>query len=74
VIGATKDTLRQTLRSDPSINDAAHTALANIVRNGITATLYRPRFGQVIDIRIPGGFGARWYANGKFITFLNPRR
>ena len=30
------------------------------------------RYGEVTQIQLPGGFGARWYANGDFIGFINP--
>jgi hypothetical protein len=72
VIGATKDTLRKTLRSDASINDAAHSALADIVRNGVTTTRTHKGYGPIIQTQIPGGFGARWYADGRFIGFISP--
>jgi len=72
VIGATKDALRKTLRSDASVNGAAHSALRDIMRNGVTTTPNLARYGQVTETQIPGGFGARWYADGRFIGFINP--
>ena len=72
VIGKTKETLRQSLRTDGAINDAAHNALRDIMRRGITTTPTTGRFGTVTDIQIPGGFGARWGSDGSFIGFLNP--
>ena len=72
VVGTTKDMLRQTLRSDGSVNAAAHSALKDIMRNGVTTTPTLPRYGQVTQIQIPGGFGARWYDDGRFIGFINP--
>lgn len=72
VVGATNDTLRQVLRSDASINSAAQAALKDILRSGVTTTPNLPRFGQVTQIQIPGGFGARWSTSGDFIGFINP--
>jgi hypothetical protein len=72
LIGKTKETLRQSLRTDGAINDAAHNALRDIMRRGITTTPTTGRFGTVTDIQIPGGFGARWGSDGSFIGFLNP--
>jgi len=31
-----------------------------------------PKFGNVIDIKIPGKYGVRYYRNGEFIGFLEP--
>ncbi|UCV21491.1 hypothetical protein [Ferribacterium limneticum] len=72
LVGETKDTLRQSLRTDSAINDTAHDALKNIMRNGVTTTPSLGRYGTVTQIQIPGGFGARWGADGGFIGFINP--
>jgi hypothetical protein len=72
VIGETKQTLRQGLRSDESINDAASDVLKSIIRNGVPRTENLPRYGSVTEIQIPNGFGARWYTGGDFIGFINP--
>ena len=72
LVGATKDTLRQALRTDQAINDAAHGALRDIMRNGVTTTPTLGRYGTVTQIQIPGGFGARWASDGTFIGFINP--
>lgn len=40
-----------------------------------TQTLKSSRFGaNSVDYHIPGGIGARFDANGTFITFLNPKK
>jgi hypothetical protein len=31
-----------------------------------------PKFGEVIDIKIPGKYGVRYYKNGELIGFLEP--
>jgi hypothetical protein len=31
-----------------------------------------PRYGDVIDVRINGQKGARYYNNGEFLMFLEP--
>ncbi|WP_197055185.1 hypothetical protein [Alcanivorax nanhaiticus] len=72
VIGQTKETLRQTLRTDAALNEAAHSALRNIMRNGVTTTPTLGRYGTVTQVQIPGGFGARWASDGSFIGFINP--
>ncbi|MFN7043242.1 MAG: hypothetical protein ACK4OH_19045, partial [Acidovorax temperans] len=72
VIGQTKDTLRQSLRTDGGINDAAHAALRDIMRNGVTTTPTLGRYGTVTQTQVPGGFGARWASDGSFIGFINP--
>jgi RHS repeat-associated protein len=72
VVGATKATLRHSLRSDTALNEAANEALKRIMRYGITTTPTLPRYGTVVQKKIPFGFGARWYPNGDFIGFINP--
>jgi RHS repeat-associated protein len=72
VVGLSKSTLRTKLRTEAAINRAAADALKNILRNGVRTTVSTPRFGEVIQVQIPGGFGARWYADGRFIGFINP--
>lgn len=72
LVGASKETLRQTLRTDKAINNAAHSALRNIMRNGVATSPTLGRYGTVTQIQIPGGFGARWSSDGTFIGFINP--
>lgn len=72
LVGETKETLRQALRTDGAINDAAHGALRDIMRNGVTSTPTLGRYGTVTQVQVPGGFGARWAADGSFIGFINP--
>ncbi len=42
------------------------------MRNGVRTTPILPRYDQVIQYQIPGGFGARWYQSGEFIGFMSP--
>ena len=72
LIGETKETLRQALRTDGAINGAAHSALRDIMRNGVTTTPTLGRYGTVTQTQVPGGFGARWASDGSFIGFINP--
>ncbi len=72
IVGATKETLRQTLRTDGAINNSAHAALQGILRNGVTTTPTLGRYGSVTQVQVPGGFGARWNSDGNFIGFINP--
>ncbi|HEY0147796.1 MAG TPA: RHS repeat-associated core domain-containing protein [Allosphingosinicella sp.] len=58
VVGATKDTLRLSFRTDHAINEAASSVLKSIIRNGNTTTSSLPRYGEVITKQIPNGFGA----------------
>jgi RHS repeat-associated protein len=73
VIGQTKQTIRQLLRTDPAINKAAANALKDIMRTGNRTVQNLPRYGEVIQYQKAGGFGARFSAEtGKFIGFINP--
>ena len=72
LVGETKKTLRQVLRSDAALNSEAADSLKYIIRNGVTTTPNLPRYGKVTQIQIRGGFGARWGADGSFIGFVNP--
>lgn len=72
LIGLTKDTLRQSLRTDSALNQAAQAALKDIIRNGIKTNPTLGRYGTITQMQTPGGFGARWYQNGDFIGFINP--
>jgi len=72
LVGATKATLRQSLSTDAALNGAAQAQLKDIIRNGVLTNPSMGRYGEVIQMQIPGGFGARWYPNGKFIGFINP--
>jgi hypothetical protein len=60
VIRETKGTLRQTMRTPDAINDAAHSALMEIMQNGGTITPTLGRYGTVTQMQIPNEFGARW--------------
>jgi hypothetical protein len=72
VVGLEKGTLRQTLRTDAALNRAGADALKGIIRSGVRTTPTLPRYGQVVQIQVPGGYGARWYSDGRFIGFINP--
>ena len=72
VVGLTKQTLRQALRTDMVINKVAAEALKHIMRNGIRTTPILPRYDQVLQYQISGSFGARWYQSGEFIGFMGP--
>ena len=72
LIGETKETIRQSLRTDGAINEAAHSELRDIMRNGVTTNPTLGRYGTVTQIQVPGGFGARWASDGSFIGFINP--
>jgi hypothetical protein len=72
LVGLTKETLKQTLRSDAALNAAAEGALGGILHSGTAVTRSSARFGTVIDVTAPSGFGARFSATGEFIGFLNP--
>ena len=72
VVGLTKSTLRQSLRTHPALNKAAAETLKHIMRHGVRTTPILPRYDQVIQCQISGGFGARWYQSGEFIGFISP--
>jgi RHS repeat-associated protein len=72
VRGLTKETLRQVYRTDKSINQAAQQTLKDIMQRGVTTNPTLGRYGTVTQTQIPGGFGARWTADGNFIGFINP--
>jgi hypothetical protein len=72
LVGATKATLRQSLSTDAALNATAQSELKSIIRDGVMTTPTLGRYGEVIQMQIPGGFGARWYPNGKFIGFISP--
>jgi len=73
VIGETKESLRQVLRTDSALNDAAATSLKDIMRNGTRFESNLPRYGNTVTYQLPGGFGARFEAvTNKFIGFINP--
>ena len=73
VLGFTKDTLRQSLRSDAALNAAAEGAIGGILRSGSSMVKSLPRYGNVIEVQGGSGFGARWSeATGEFIGFINP--
>ena len=40
--------------------------------NGTVKYRNHPRYGEVIDIKIPSSQGARFYQNGDFVGFLEP--
>lgn len=73
VVGATKQNLRQGLRTDAALNNAGANALKNIMRSGVQSTSTLPRYGSVTTFQLEGGFGARFYSSTKeFIGFINP--
>lgn len=72
LVGEAEETLRQAVRTDGAVNDAAHEALKNMIRNGVTTTPTLGRYRTVTQTQIPGGFGARWASDGSFIDFINP--
>jgi RHS repeat-associated protein len=76
VVGMTKETLRQSLSTSSAINQAAANVLGEILRTGVRQLKYVPRYGNVIQYQIPGGYGARWYGAGErlgeFIGFISP--
>ncbi len=58
-----------------SINAQAEAVLKGILSNpkATTVTRHHARLGNIMDIRIPGGQGARFSADGKtFLHFLEP--
>lgn len=73
VVGLTKQNIRNVFRTDISLNNVAANALRNILTNGTKTIENMGRYGNVIRYQLPaGGYGARWYANGTFIGFVNP--
>ena len=73
VLGFSKQTIRQTLKTNSQLNQAAHSALKNIMRNGVRTTPNLPRYGNVVQYQLKGGFGARFRASdSSFIGFINP--
>jgi hypothetical protein len=72
VVGLTKETLRQTLRTPEALNAAAEEALSGMLRSGTAVRSTTGRFGHVVEVTGPNGFGARFSAGGEFIGFLNP--
>ena len=73
VVSLTKNTIRQSLRTDHAINEVAQQALKNIMRSGVRTIENLPRFGKVVQYKLPGGHGARFGADsGNFIGFINP--
>ena len=49
---------------------AARQALSEVVAGGKTVRYTHNVFGDVIEVRLPDGAGARWNADGTFIGFL----
>jgi hypothetical protein len=73
VLNQTKETLRQTIRTDAELNIAGAKALENIMTNGVRTESVLPRYGNTVTYQIPGGFGVRFEAGtNKFIGFINP--
>lgn len=54
------------------INQQGHAILESILNSSKKTVVNHelPKFGNVIDIKIPGKYGARYYSNGEFIGFL----
>lgn len=73
LVGLTKATLNQRLRSPAAINAAAEGALGGILRTGTATVRELGRFGMTLEIRAARGFGARFsQATGEFIGFITP--
>ncbi len=72
VVGLSKETLRQALRTDAQINATAAKSIGEILSKGNRTTFQSGRYGQVIQYQMKGGFGARWKSDGSFIGFINP--
>ncbi len=72
ILDFTKQTLRTEIKSDSELNRIAESIVQNIITEGIKTTPVIPRYGKIIEIQITGGFGARWYPDGRFIGFINP--
>jgi hypothetical protein len=58
LVGLTKATLNQALRSPGAINAAAEGALGGILHSGTTAVRELGRFGTTLEIRAASGLGA----------------
>ena len=72
ILDLTKSTLRSQVTTDVELNRISDSVIKNILIEGVKTTPLLPRYGSVIQIQIPGGFGARWTAAGEFIGFINP--
>lgn len=59
-----------------ALNPAGRDALEGILNDPGKTVVSRshPSLGEVVDIRTPGGQGARFTKDGKFIGFLDPGR
>lgn len=57
-----------------SKNEQGQAALENILMHPESYAEYRhlPRYGNIIDVKIAGREGARFYRDGRFIGFLEP--
>jgi hypothetical protein len=57
-----------------AVNNHASDIVSDILSNPASSTTARTtsRFGDVIDVRDPGGRGIRFSKDGKFIGFLEP--
>ncbi len=65
----------KTIGNAAAINTQGENVLKGILTNSraTTVTRHHGRFGNIMDIQIPGGQGARFSADGKtFIHFLEP--
>jgi len=72
LVGLTKGTLRGVLPTEDSLNRAAQAAVGSILQQGTAITRSVARYGQVIDVAIPGQVGVRFTIRGEFVGFLNP--
>ena len=73
--GGRKVTVFPKPKGPPSqINQQGQAILESILNNpGKTVIKHElPKFGNVIDIKIPGKYGVRYYQNGNLIGFLEP--
>jgi hypothetical protein len=73
VVGLTKETLRNTFRTDAQLNEAGANALKDIMRTGEKTLDTHSRYGDIATYQIANGFGARFEAEtNRFIGFINP--
>ncbi len=72
IVGASSaEELRRLYKNNAGINKAAAEALKKIMRNGTYTKKPHKAFGEVIDIKLPSGLGARFNAvTNEFIGFL----
>lgn len=72
ILDLTKANIRQTVNTEAELNRISQSIITNVLVEGERTVPILPRYGAVIQIQIPGGFGALWTASGDFIGFINP--